>query len=315
MPRFHPDLQIARVIPPIPFGPRSTALMRARVPKPKRPPEDLFINDLSVPGQDGALIPLRLYRPRSIRDLAPVLLWIHGGGMISGHPLMDERTSIDFARTLGITVAAVDYRLAPDHPAPTQLEDCYSTLLWLQDNAEQLGIDVNRMAIGGASAGGGLTAGIALMAHDRGDVTPMFQLLVYPMIDDRTVNRADHHVPGVRMWSKSSNRYGWTSYLGRAPGGADVSPYAAPARRIDLSGLPPAWVGVGTFDLFHDEDVEYARRLREAGVPCSLDIIEGAFHGFDAILPRKPVSRRFWRAQAAALHAAFWPEDAGGGVS
>jgi acetyl esterase/lipase len=220
---------------------------------------------------------------------------------------MDERTSIAFARELGITVASVDYRLAPAHPAPAALQDCHAALRWLTEHAPQRGIDPTRIAIGGASAGGGLAAGVTLLVHDRGEPIPAFQLLVYPMIDDRTVNRTDHDVPGVRMWSKKSNRYAWTSYLGHHPGDEGVSPYAAPARRDDLTGLPPTWIGVGTFDLFYDEDIRYAQRLRAAGVPCELKIIEGAFHGFDAVLPNKNVSKEFWQAQADALQKALRP--------
>lgn len=310
MARFHPDLTIGRFIPPIRLGPRTTALVNRRAPRVPEAPEDLVIHQVEVPGPPGAPpVPLRIYQPRTLATPAPALLWIHGGGMIIGNAVQDERTSIAFARTLGITVAAVDYRLAPAHPAPAALEDCYTALVWLSEQAGAYGIDPARIAVGGASAGGGLTAGVVLMAKDRGEVTPAFQLLVYPMLDDRTAARTDHDLPGVRVWSRASNHYAWSAYLGQAPGLPGVPSYAAPARREDLTGLPPAWVGVGTLDLFHDEDVRYAERLREAGVPCELDIVEGAFHGFDALLPHKPVSSAFWRAQAAALGRALFPQD------
>lgn len=152
-----------------------------------------------------------------------------------------------------------------------------------------------------------MAAGLALYTHDKGEVTPAFQLLVYPMLDDRTAVRSDMNTKNVRVWSPGSNLYGWTSYLGAAPGGPDVSPYAAPARRQDLSGLPPAWIGVGSLDLFHDEDLDYAQRLVEAGVPCETLVVTGAFHGFDVLFRKKPVSQRFWRAQAAALEVALFP--------
>jgi acetyl esterase/lipase len=306
--RFHPDLRFAQFLPPVRFGPRSTALLN-RWDRPYPPAaDDLRIDMVQVAGPIGAPdIPVRLYRSRAARGVTPALLWIHGGGMISGTPRQDERTSIAFARTLGVSVVSVDYRLAPQHPAPAALEDCYAVLAWMVDRADDLEIDPARIAVGGASAGGGLAAGVTLMAHDRGEVDPAFQLLVYPMLDDRTVVRTDHDVPGVRVWTKDSNRYAWTSYLGADPGGPEVSPYAAPARRDDLSGLPPAWLGVGTLDLFHDEDLDYARRLRAAGVPCEVVTIPGAFHGFDAIAPRAEVSRRFLRAQIAALEGALFP--------
>ncbi|WP_217240881.1 alpha/beta hydrolase fold domain-containing protein [Streptomyces sp. AC555_RSS877] len=136
------------------------------------------------------------------------------------------------------------------------------------------------------AAGGGLAAALALLAHDRAEIRPVFRLLLYPMLDDRTTTRGDLDTLKVRVWTPKSNRYGWSSYLGDAVAGPGVSPYAAAARREDLTGLPPAWIGVGTLDLFHDEDVEYARRLNASGVPCHLDVIPGAFHGFDLVSPK-----------------------------
>jgi acetyl esterase/lipase len=308
MSAFHPDLALARFIPHLSMGPRSVALMNRIPMKGKEAPPDLLVDDVTVPGLPGNPdVPLRLYRPRTLAGAAPALLWIHGGGLISGSPLQDERTNIDFARTLGITVAAVTYRLAPQHPAPAALEDAFAALRWLSQNSGARGIDPDRIAIGGASAGGGLAAGLALMARDRGDVVPAFQLLLYPMIDDRTTMRTDIDTRNLRMWTTKSNLYGWTSYLGRSPGGADVSPYAAPARSQDLSGLPPAWIGVGTLDLFHDEDVAYAERLNASGVPCTLDVIDGAFHGFNAVMPKAAVSKEVWWSQANALRAALFP--------
>jgi acetyl esterase/lipase len=153
------------------------------------------------------------------------------------------------------------------------VQDCYAVMEWLVDNATEQGIDPERIALGGASAGGGLAAATALLAHDRGRVLPAFQLLVYPMLDDRTVLRRDLDTTHARFWRPKSNRYAWSAYLGAEAGGDDVSDYAAPARRTDLSGLPPAWIGVGTLDLFHAEDVDYAHRLRRAGVPVDLVVI------------------------------------------
>lgn len=304
---FHPDLAVGRWIPPLSFGPRLARL--ANVPRRSATdiPEDLLVDDIAVPGADGAPdVGVRLIRSRTLVGRAPALLWLHGGGMILGSSSQDDATNFAFARTLGITVASVDYRLSPQHTAPAALEDAYAALTWLAAHAEERGIDADRIAIGGQSAGGGLAAGLALLTHDRGGVRPAFQLLVYPMIDDRTVVRTDADTRHVRVWTPGSNRFGWTSYLGRAPGGPGVSPYAAPARREDLTGLPPAWIGVGSLDLFFDEDTTYAARLEEAGVPCELVVVDGAFHGFDTLFARKGVSRRFWRAQADALRNALF---------
>jgi acetyl esterase/lipase len=296
---FHPDLRLGRFIPRFSFGPRITRVLQGREPRRPAAPDDVLVEHVSAPG-----VSLRLYRPRSLHGPAPALLWSHGGGYLFGHPVQDEERSLAFARELGITVAAIRYRLAPAHPSPAAVEDAHAALLWL---AAQPGVDPERIAIGGASAGGGLTASLALYAHDRGEVRPAFQLLVYPMLDDRTVLRTDLDTRNVRVWTPRSNRFGWTSYLGQEPGSPGVSPYAAPARRADVSGLPPAWIGVGTLDLFHDEDLAYAERLRQAGVPCEQLVVPGAFHGFDALFARRPVSREFLAAQVGALRGALLP--------
>ena len=263
----------------------------------------MMIEDVTTEGPEP--VSLRIYRPRSLTTVAPALFWIHGGGFIIGSPEQDEQSSIDFARDLGITVVALRYRLAPEHPAPAAIRDAYAGLTWVFAQAKEWGIDESKIAIGGASAGGGLAATLAIYAHDKGEVAPLFQLLVYPMLDDRTVLRTDIDTRNTRMWSPGSNRFAWSAYLGHDPGAEDTSPYAAAARRADLTGLPQAWIGVGTLDLFHDEDLEYARRLREAGVPCETYVISGAFHGFDAAFRKAGVSRDFWNEQSRALRAAF----------
>ena len=307
MSAFHPDLKAARYIPRYTMGPRLTRLMRSGELRLPPVPDDIVVEDVTAPGRDGAPpVSLRIYRPLELAAPAPALFWTHGGGFIQGSPSQDEAANIAFARELGITVAAVRYRLAPEHPFPAAIDDIYAGLSWLFDEAEARGIDRSRIAIGGASAGGGLTAALALVAHDRDGVRPAFQLLVYPMLDDRTVLRTDIDPRRLRMWSPGSNRFGWASYLGRRPGSPDVSPYEAPARRDDLSGLPPAWIGVGTLDLFHDEDLDYARRLEAAGVACEVHVVEGALHGVDAVFRKAAVTRAFWEEQARALRAALF---------
>ncbi|MET1072235.1 MAG: alpha/beta hydrolase [Umezawaea sp.] len=310
MPAFHPDLAVGRFLPPITHGPRLLTLLSRMPVRGIEIPDDILVDDVLVPGADGAPdVFLRIYRPRSLRTAAPALFWIHGGGFILGHPFQDEAANISFARTLGITVAAVRYRLGPKHPSPAAIEDAYAALSWLFAHAEERLIDPTRIAVGGASAGGGLAAGLVLYAHDRGEVQPAFQLLVYPMLDDRTVLRTDMNTRHVRVWTPGSNRYAWTSYLGATPGAPDVSPYAAPARRADLTGLPPAWIGVGTLDLFHDEDLAYADRLQAAGVPCEVVTVPGAFHGFDGMFRRTRVVADFRAAQTKALRTALFRAD------
>lgn len=308
---FHPDLTHARFLPPFPIGTR-TARMAQRASermRPPRAPDDVLIEEHTVPGPEGAPpVSVRLYRPRLLKDPAPALLWSHGGGYLFGSPVQDENRSIGFALDLGITVVAPRYRKAPQSTHPAPVEDVYAALSWMVRDADRLNVDPARIAIGGASAGGGITAALALLCRDRGGpTTPVFQLLVYPMLDDRTTLRSDLDSLQTRMWSVADNRFAWRAYLNRFPGGAGVSPYAAPARSEDLSGLPPAWIGVGTLDLFHDEDATYAERLREAGVPCAFTVVPGAFHGFDALFSRAEVVREFRRTQTEALRAAFTP--------
>lgn len=247
-------------------------------------------------------VAVRVHRPSSGAGPHPGLVWIHGGGMVIGTAAQDDRLCRAFVEATGCVVAAVNYRLAPEHPFPTPLEDCYAALAWL---AADPGVDPDRIAIGGASAGGGLAAGLALLARERGEVQPAFQLLVYPMLDDRTALRTDIDEKHLRLWNNRSNAFGWTAYTGLPVGAPEVSPLAAPAREEDLAGLPPAWVGVGTLDLFHDEDVAFAERLRAAGVECKLDVVEGAFHGFDGMAPKAEVVRAFHTAQVEALRGAF----------
>jgi acetyl esterase/lipase len=202
-------------------------------------------------------------------------------------------TPVPGSRELGVVVVSVDYRLSPGTPFPGPLDDCYAALRWMARESATHGIDSTRIALTGESAGGGLPAALAQMARDRGEVAPAFQSLVYPMLDDRTVLRHDHDGRGEFIWSPGSNRAGWKAFLGHAPAAASAPEYAAPARRVDLLGLPPAWIGVGTLDLFYPENVEYARRLVEAGVPCDLHVVEGAYHGFDGFRGNAHVSREF----------------------
>ena len=299
---FHKDLRWGRFLPPISIGPRLSRLANRSPVRSPAAPDDIIVTDLEVPGPAGApAVPVRMYRPRSARGDIPVLVWMHGGGMILGNHLSEQASNVAFARDLGIAVVSVGYRLSPGSPAPAAVEDCYAVLEWLVAHARAQAVDATRIAVGGASAGGGLAAATSLLAHDRGRIAPAFQLLVYPMLDDRTVLRTDLDTTDARFWLPGSNRYAWSAYLGEDPGGPDVSAYAAPARRADLSGLPPAWIGVGTLDLFHAEDVRYADRLSQAGVAVELEVVPGAFHGFDVLFKNTPVSRDFWNAQSDAL--------------
>lgn len=308
---IHPELQTAaRQLPAITYSRKNLWLMnwvmRLR-PAPKMP-DDILIENVFVPAQtDQARIRLRVYKPRSLSAPTPALLWLHGGGYVLGNPEQDDECCAQYGRELGITVVSVDYRYAPKYPFPIGLEDSYAALAWLAAQAQSLSIDVQHLAIGGASAGGGLAAALAQLAYDRQAIQPVFQLLVYPMLDDRTVLRADLSGKTYLAWDQQSNRFGWESYLGRPCGVDDVPEYAVPARRADLSGLPPAWVGVGTADLFHDEDVAYAQRLKDCAVPCEIEIVPGAFHGFDVFDAKIPLVQTFRQSQIAALRQYLFP--------
>jgi acetyl esterase/lipase len=247
-------------------------------------------------------VSVHVFRPAAARPQSPALLWIHGGGMVLGDAAQDSGFCRLIADQLNVVVVSVEYRLAPEHPFPAPLEDCYTALQWL---ARQPDIDPARIAIGGQSAGAGLAAALALLAKERGEIRPVLQLLSYPMLDDRTTTRTDIDPRWLRVWSPASNRFGWRAYLGSAAAGGKVPPLAAPARYDDLSGLPPAWIGVGTNDLFHDEDVAYARRLRQAGVASTLHVVPGAYHNFDAIEAKADISRAFVEAQTTALDEAL----------
>ncbi|WP_199230327.1 alpha/beta hydrolase [Promicromonospora sp. AC04] len=262
------------------------------------------MREVTVPGIDQhPEVRLRLIAPANIDAPGPALLWVHGGGHIFGSAEQDDPINMTFVRELGITVAAVRYRLGADVPGPAAVEDAYAALRALVAQGRDWQIDPERIAVGGASAGGGIAAATVLMAADRGETRPAFQLLVYPMLDDRTAAAGARPAQAAWVWSAKSNRYGWSRYLRKAPGLSDVSPYVAPARRVDLHGLPPAWIGVGDLDLFLDEDVDYARRLQASGVECTLEIVPGAFHGFDTIYSRTAVSERFLGSQVHALAA------------
>ncbi|SOX51703.1 alpha/beta hydrolase, partial [Mycobacterium ahvazicum] len=290
----HPDLRrIARIAPRQIVSPRSLSTIRVltKLRERRNPAASRHAEVITL----GSGVGIRLFRPPGVTDPAPALLWIHGGGYVMGSPQQDDRVCHGFSTRLGITVAAVKYRLAPEHPYPTPLEDCYAALTWL---AGLPAVDRTRVAIGGASAGGGLAAALALLARDRGEVAPFFQLLAYPMLDDRSSLTAEN--PAYRLWNTRSNQFGWSAYLG------DTDPrVAVPARRDDLAGLAPAWIGVGTHDLFHDEDLVYAERLRAAGVPCVVETIPGAFHGFDLVAPKVQVSQRFFDSQCDVLREAL----------
>lgn len=259
-----------------------------------QPIEGVSSTDKRVPGPAGAPdVFVRIYQPTDRPATLPALLWIHGGGYVLGSVERDDLLAKHLAKVGQCVVASVEYRLAPEHPFPAPVEDCYAALKWLSSHSAELGVNQSRIAIGGASAGGGLAAGLALLTRDRAEVKVDFQLLIYPMIDDRNIAPASTTLPDTLVWTRENNLMGWRALLGREPGGADVSPYAAASRATDLKGLPPAYIPVGDLDLFLDENITYAQRLLAAGVPTELHVYPGAFHGFNGFVPGAAISRRF----------------------
>ncbi|MEQ1737619.1 MAG: alpha/beta hydrolase [Rhodoglobus sp.] len=240
----------------------------------------------------------------------PCLLWFHGGGLVLGSPLQDDRLCVDTAVDLGITVIAAAYRLAPKAPFPAGLDDALAAWEWVQSHASGLGIDPTRVVVGGESAGGSIAASLAQRLHDSGGVQPVAQWLFTPMLDDRTAAKRELDAIDHPVWNNRANHYGWGAYLGTEPGGAEVAPHSVPARRADLSGLPPAWLSAGDIELFHDEIVDYAARLRSADVSAELDVVPGGAHGFESWAPTARVSvglldrARKWLATAVGVERA-----------
>jgi acetyl esterase/lipase len=233
--------------------------------------------------------------------MSPALYHIHGGGMIVGHPRWIGDDYLDWAEEFGATLVSVDYRLAPEAPHPAPVEDCYAGLAWVAENATNLGIDADRIVIVGESAGGGLAAATTLLARDRGGPALAAQILLCPMLDDRNDTPSAIQGEGRGVWDRAANELGWSALLGDSRGGPDVSPYAAPGRQKDLSGLPSTYIDVGTAETFRDEAVAYASRIWRSGGQAELHVFAGGFHGYHALAPHAAISQDTKRARVQWL--------------
>jgi acetyl esterase/lipase len=260
-------------------------------------------DDLQAPGPQGcADITLRIYRPHgSGRSRLPCIYFIHGGGMIMGSLETEDHIAAMLSEELGVLVASVDYRLAPEHPYPAQVDDCYAGLEWLVQRAESLGIDAARLALYGASAGGGLAVACAMKARNLGGPEISLLMCIYPMLDDRNETQSSREFTDIGIWDREANLEAWGLYLG----GASVDQYAAPTTADDLSRLPATFLDVGEVDLFRDEDVAFAARLMQSGVRTELHVYPGAYHASEVIAPEAALSQRIWGARFAALTAAL----------
>jgi len=297
-PPFDPELAaalglVAEMIPP--------TLTPEMIPALRQMPDDPTLADQvtavgavheerTIAGFGGGEIVLSIYRRPGQATAGPGIYHIHGGGMILGNRFQGVQGFLPYVASHGAVIVSVEYRLAPEFPDPVPVEDCYAGLVWTAEHATELGIDPSRLIVGGASAGGGLSAGVTLLARDRRGPALRASLLIYPMLDDRNETISSHQIQGIGVWDRTSNDTGWDALLGERRGTDAVSVYASPSRADDLSGLPPTFIDVGSAEVFRDEDVAYASGIWAAGGECELHVWPGGFHGFDGFAPQAQLS-------------------------
>ena len=275
---------------------RRAAMSASRAAAPKSDFPDLTVTTHTYPGPGGDLS-LRLYRPNEAPAAGAGLIYIHGGGMIMGDLDSQDENMREAATALGIPVASIDYRKAPEHPYPAAPEDCYAGVCWVFQHAADLGMDSRNIGLMGASAGGGLALAVALMLRDQEGPALKYLLPIYPMIDDRHETTSSHEVVDIGIWDRAGSIEAWGWYLG----GAEADAYAAPARANDLSGLPPTYIDVGDLDLFRDEDIAITQRLSAAGVPVEFHLWTGAYHASELFAPHARLSQRIWQTRYTAI--------------
>ncbi|MFI5663741.1 alpha/beta hydrolase [Streptomyces sp. NPDC051684] len=298
-PPFDPELEavLALVGEQLPTLTPETIQRLRETPTPVELTDDvladagLVCRETTIQGYEGAEIPVSVIARADHTGTGPGIYHVHGGGMIAGQRLIGVTQLMSWIVEHDAVLVTAEYRLAPEFPDPYPVEDCYAGLVWTAEHAAELGIDPDRILIAGASAGGGLSAGTALLARDRKGPRLLGQVLICPMLDDRdeTVSTLQYETDGT--WVRGGNRVGWGALLGERRGTADVSVYAAPARASDLSGLPPAYIDCGSAEVFRDEDVAYAAALWRAGVAAELHVWAGGFHGFDMLAPHTALAR------------------------
>jgi acetyl esterase/lipase len=294
------DPELANVLKALPMGP--TGLFDLTdIPGTREallsfaPGEDeslaVAVEEHRVSRPTGPDVPIRLLRPQATNGPLPVMLWFHGGGQVLGFAAQDDHWLKPLCAVIGCAIAVVDYRLAPETPAPGAAEDGFAAYQWIGRDAGRLGLDGTRIGIAGQSGGGGIAAATALLIRDRDAAVPLFQSLLYPMIDDRNQTPSSHEITDIGIWDRTTNILAWQAILGERYGTDDVSPSSAPARAEDLSGLPSTFIAVGELDCFRDEDLDFAMRLREHGVPVELHLYPGAYHAFDLFAPHSRLGR------------------------
>jgi acetyl esterase/lipase len=288
-------------------------LQNINMPEGFEPPnieKSPFVNTSTrkIKGPESEL-KVKIYEPVNRTEAQlPALLWIHGGGYVLGDPDLDDSLCEQFVIEAKCVTVSVDYRLAPKYRYPAAIEDCYAALKWIVEKAVDLNIDTSRVAVAGASAGGGLTAALALLARDRGELKIAFQMPLYPMLDDRNITPSSYEITKEnfpKLWNREQNKLAWSMYLGDKVS-EEIPPYAAPTRARDLTGLPPAYTCIGVLDLFRDETIEYVNRLVQADVPVEFHMYPGCYHGFESIFNDTEISRKarneYIKALADALN-------------
>jgi acetyl esterase/lipase len=269
-------------------------------------PSGFVIDNYKIPrsGTDHQ-VPVRVYRPCGLDEGAPALIFIHGGGFVMGDVSGRDAFCLGMADHGQCAVVSVDYRLAPEHPFPAAFDDCYTTLEWLAQYPAETGLCPTKIAVCGISAGGGLAAALSLKSRDQKGPALIHQFLIIPDVDDRLVTASSHRIHDPRVWDRNTAEVSWQMYLGDSHG-KEVSPYAAPARATDLSGLPPATVLVEDLDILRDEGVDYANRLNDAGVRTELHVYPGTFHGHFGVVPEAAVSQRIVNDIFSSVKRVFW---------
>ena len=267
-------------------------------------------SDYWTPSKDNKpSVMLRIFKPSSnTNDVLPCLYWIQGGGYVITSPDLDDQFCEEIVNKHQCAVVSVDWRRAPEHPFPAALHDCYTGLAWIIENASQLQIDINRIVVGGRSSGGGSATSLALLIRDKGEFNITHQILISPMLDDTNSTPSSYMVTEPQLWNRTNNEIAWRSYLGTNYGTKNISPYAAPTRMTDLSGVAPATIMTGELDLFVDEDIIYANRLMQSNVSTELHVYRGAPHGFDHMVPTAQISQRFTSDRDIALKNTFYPQ-------
>lgn len=270
------------------------------------------IETLEIPRPPGSPLSVRVFRPENPPAASSCLMWFHPGGQVLGTANDEDGYLAGIAAQIGCVVASVDYRLAPENPAPAAAEDGYLAYHHLVEHARDLGLNPEAVGIAGASGGGAIAATTAIMIRDRGVKQPLFLSLSYAMLDDRNTSASSHAITDIGIWDRKTNILAWRAVLGDRADGADVPAYCAPARARNLQGLPPTFVAAAEFDVFRDEDLDFAARLAAAAVPVEVHLYKGAFHSWDRFAPHTDIAQRFnrtWR-EYITRHFAAGPSRA-----